>query len=72
MSQQIGEGDDFGHKPSYGKSVEEAKALIKQLEAFKSLSSTSVDNVKESLAADEGKTAKNDVSFDIYHFIMQQ
>lgn len=62
MSQQIGEGDDFGQKPSYGKSVEEAKSLIKQLEAFKSLSANTDSTTEQVQPTDTDKPVKNDVN----------
>lgn len=35
MKQQFGDGEDISDKSNYGRSIDEAKSLIKQLEAFK-------------------------------------
>lgn len=64
MNQQVGDGEDTSLKSNYGRSVEEAKSLIKQLEAFKNIPVKSTHSVTETTDGDTvlGKDVKNDVS----------
>lgn len=66
MNQQVGDGEEVGQKSNYGRSVDEAKALIKQLEAFKHTAPT-VDNssaeAEPPMPADLDNSPKNDVRF---------
>jgi hypothetical protein len=63
MNQQMGDGEDPASKSNYGRSVEEAKVLIKQLEAFKNIPAKSTDNTTENNEeAVSEKNVKNDVS----------
>lgn len=64
MNQQVGDGEEVGQKSNYGRSVDEAKALIKQLEAFKHTSAVhSTDDIECPMpAAELDKSPKNDVN----------
>lgn len=61
MNQQVGDGEEVGQKSNYGRSVDEAKALIKQLEAFKNTPTVNT-TTDESDPADLEKNTKNDVN----------
>lgn len=63
MNQQVGDGEDFSQKSNYGRSVDEAKNLIKQLEAFKNTPTIApaTNNTTETTEDGSEKTAKNDV-----------
>jgi hypothetical protein len=66
MNQQVGDGENAASKSNYGRSVDEAKALIKQLEAFKNIpvksTNTTTEINEESGSAVLEKNVKNDVS----------
>lgn len=57
MNQQVGDVEEPSQKSNYGRSVDEAKSLIKQLEAFKN-SPTAVPTTTED---ESEKNTKNDV-----------
>lgn len=65
MKQQVGDGEDISDKSTYGRSIDEAKSLIKQLEAFKN--APVPENSDAAAATTEGdpaiseKNAKNNV-----------
>lgn len=66
MNQQVGDGEEVSQRSNYGRSIDEAKSLIKQLEAFKnsptneSAATTANENDPSALE----KNAKNDVNID--------
>ena len=68
MNQQVGD-EDLSQKSNYGKSIEDAKSLIKQLEAFKNIPATSAsDKKEESDAAVSEKSDKNDmVTYELFY-----
>lgn len=67
MNQQVGD-DDLSQKSNYGKSIEDAKSLIKQLEAFKNIPATASDNKEEDGAAVLEKSDKNDmVTYELFY-----
>lgn len=68
MNQQVGD-DDLSQKSNYGKSIEDAKSLIKQLEAFKNIpAATPSDKKEESDAAVSEKNDKNDmVTYELFY-----
>ncbi|CEP11982.1 hypothetical protein [Parasitella parasitica] len=68
MNQQVGD-DDLSQKTNYGKSIEDAKSLIKQLEAFKNIPAinTSEKNEENDTAALD-KSDKNDmVTYELFY-----
>ncbi|KAK4520403.1 retrograde regulation protein 2 [Mucor velutinosus] len=68
MNQQIGD-DGLSQKSNYGKSIEDAKSLIKQLEAFKNIPATTAsDKKEESDTAVSEKSDKNDmVTYELFY-----
>ncbi|CAO0802234.1 unnamed protein product [Mucor circinelloides] len=68
MNQQVGD-DDLSQKSNYGKSIEDAKSLIKQLEAFKNIpAATPSDKKEESDTAVSEKNDKNDmVTYELFY-----
>lgn len=68
MNQQVGD-EDLSQKSNYGKSIEDAKLLIKQLEAFKSIPATTAsDKKEESGTAVSEKSDKNDmVTYELFY-----
>lgn len=68
MNQQVGD-EDLSQKSNYGKSIEDAKSLIKQLEAFKNIpATTAFDKKEEGDAAVSEKSDKNDmVTYELFY-----
>ncbi|GAN01543.1 dynactin subunit 2-like [Mucor ambiguus] len=68
MNQQVGD-EDLSQKSNYGKSIEDAKSLIKQLEAFKNIPATTAsDNKEESDTTVSEKSDKNDtVTYELFY-----
>ncbi|KAL9542853.1 hypothetical protein MBANPS3_008397 [Mucor bainieri] len=68
MNQQAGE-EDLSQKSNYGKSIEDAKSLIKQLEAFKNIPATvASDKKEESDTTASEKNDKNDmVTYELFY-----
>lgn len=62
MNQQVGDVEEVGQKSNYGRSVDEAKALIKQLEAFKNTPIVNNIVTDQNPNQDLEKTTKNDVN----------
>lgn len=72
MKQQVGDGEDVSDKSTYGRSIDEAKSLIKQLEAFKN--APVPENSDAAAATTEGdpavseKNAKNNmVTYELFY-----
>lgn len=63
MNQQVGDGEEAGQKSNFGRSVDEAKALIKQLEAFKHTPTVNPATGETDPATDLEKNPKNDVKY---------
>jgi hypothetical protein len=68
MNQQVGDGEDISQKSNYGRSIDEAKSLINQLEAFKTTAAAEkIDANTTTTTADESdptsleKNTKSDV-----------
>lgn len=62
MNQQVGDGEDIGQKSNYGRSIDEAKSLIKQLEAFKATATTATTTETNAIATNgesDATTEKN-------------
>lgn len=57
MNQQVGDVEEPSQKSNYGRSVDEAKSLIKQLEAFKNSPAV----VPTTTEDESEKNTKNDV-----------
>ncbi|KAG2212949.1 hypothetical protein INT46_008075 [Mucor plumbeus] len=67
MNQQVGD-DDLSQKSNYGKSIEDAKLLIKQLEAFKNITPTTSDKKEEDDSAVLEKSKNNDmVTYELFY-----
>lgn len=69
MSQQIGDGEEFNPRSNYGKSVEEAKSLIKQLEAYKNIPLSQPENEPIESVQQDTELKKNSdmVTYELYY-----
>lgn len=67
MNQQVGD-EDLSQKSNYGKSIEEAKSLIKQLEAFKNTPATLSDKKEGDATVSLEQNDKNDmVTYELFY-----
>ncbi|OBZ89343.1 Dynactin subunit 2 [Choanephora cucurbitarum] len=69
MNQQIGDGEEFNPRSNYGKSVEEAKSLIKQLEAYKNIPLSQPNNESAEAVQQDADFKKNSdmVTYELYY-----
>ncbi|KAI7903360.1 Dynamitin-domain-containing protein [Cokeromyces recurvatus] len=65
MNQQI--GDEMEQTSNYGKSIDEAKSLIKQLEAFKNMAIKSDTEENKSSNETEKETKDNLITYELYY-----